>query len=390
MSQLPQSLFYSTPAQRVALARQRYFEEGQWPSGIVSDAVLQSWARCDRAHADPRERVEFQPVTVSRSHLALQRNRHLVDAWNAELPQVQAGLAATSCTAMLSDASGVLIAAAFAGRSHERLMPVAARVGVNLSEEAIGTTAPGIVTKTGQPVCVLGGEHYFEGIHAMHCAAAPIRDIAGRLAGVLDISSESVPFNFDPAAVIALYAGAIENRLLIAQAVDHLVLKIQLTSPLIDTPLVGLVGIDTTGLLSWTNGVAKRLLGTTTAPPEGSPPRAAEEVFGIGLSGLASLPRTGAAPLRLPNGLSVWARCEMRARDGRQGLLAATAGDARPADVAAVSKREAPASLRVADRDHIVRTLHACGGNVSAAAKRLGVSRGLIYRRLGTRAALAP
>ena len=40
-----------------------------------------------------------------------------------------------------------------------------------------------------------------------------------------------------------------------------------------------------------------------------------------------------------------------------------------------------PASLRDADVDLIARTLKECGGNVSAAARKLRVSRGLIYRR---------
>lgn len=48
---------------------------------------------------------------------------------------------------------------------------------------------------------------------------------------------------------------------------------------------------------------------------------------------------------------------------------------------------EAPAALatqrlRESDLELIQRTLQACNGNVSDAAQRLGVSRGLIYRRL--------
>ena len=39
-------------------------------------------------------------------------------------------------------------------------------------------------------------------------------------------------------------------------------------------------------------------------------------------------------------------------------------------------------SLRRSSRQLIVQTLQECGGNVSSAAKRLGVSRGLIYRNL--------
>jgi transcriptional regulator of acetoin/glycerol metabolism len=189
MTTLAHSPFYSSKADRVELARRRWFEEGIAASGVVSDAVFQSWADCQRLHADPAGDVVFQPVTLSRTHLSLQKNRRLRDAWMQELPALEALLGTTSCAAMLIDATGVLIGATCAGRSHEHLMPVATRLGVDLSEEAVGTTAPGVAARTGQPVCVLGAEHYFDEVKAMNCAASPVRDIHGRVAGVLDIAT---------------------------------------------------------------------------------------------------------------------------------------------------------------------------------------------------------
>ena len=50
---LPANPFYASPEQRVALARQRFFEDGVRPSGMVSEAVIQSWSRCLRSHPDP-------------------------------------------------------------------------------------------------------------------------------------------------------------------------------------------------------------------------------------------------------------------------------------------------------------------------------------------------
>ncbi|MEY2859959.1 MAG: hypothetical protein RL392_417, partial [Pseudomonadota bacterium] len=181
-----QPLFFSTQADRVALARQRYFEEGELPSGVVSEAVFQSWARCQRQKQDPHARLEFQPVTTSRAQLALQKNRLLRDAWLADVGEIDVVLGATNCGAMLTDPSGVLIGATSSRRAHEKITPIAHRIGVNFAEEAVGTTAPGIVARTGKQVCVQGAEHYFESVSFMHCAAAPVRDIHGNLAGVLD------------------------------------------------------------------------------------------------------------------------------------------------------------------------------------------------------------
>ena len=413
MNQLPKSSFLQSRPDRIELARQRFFEEGQTPTGVVGELVFASWARCLRLHGNPHEQVVFQPVTVSRAQLALMKNRQLRQAWMDELPRLESILGTTSCAAMLTDATGVLIGSSCVGRSHEELMPVATRLGVNLAEDAVGTTAPGVVARTGNPVCVLGGEHFFDSVKEMHCAAAPIRDIHGRLAGVLDISSERLPFEFDAAAVAGLYAGAIENRLLVAQSTEHLVIRFQVAPELLDSAMVGLIGVDVDGRQAWENGIARSLLGAEARQGLHGE-RAPVQGMGLAWAQLAALPAAGAAPLTLPNGLRVWARAEMRARDGRRGLVsgspelaaipdtdaACKIHDAPPAPSIAAPvvdpqatctpveasvtelRPEATQRLRESDLELIQKTLHACGGNVSAAAGRLGVSRGLIYRRL--------
>lgn len=395
-----QSLFFSTQADRVALARQRYFEEGELPSGVVSEAVFQSWARCLRQKQDPRGRLEFQPVSASRAHLALQKNRLLREAWLAEARELDAVLGATNCGAMLTDPSGVLIGATSSRRVHEKITPVAHRIGVNFAEEAVGTTAPGIVARTGQQVCVQGAEHYFESVNFMHCAAAPIRDIHGNLAGVLDMSSEGIAFNFDAASVVGLYASSIENRLLVSQSSEHLIVRFQISPAMLDTPMAGLMGVDMQGRIAWRNAAASRLLGMRA---DGEQPgnRKVDEILQSSFPELASVRGASHSLLRLPNGLLVHVRCELQARDGHQQLFAVgkpaqetplvdTSQDVpQPrvspleddAAVPAVDLTE-PASLRDADVDLIARTLKEYGGNVSAAARKLRVSRGLIYRRI--------
>ena len=390
------------------MARQRFFEEGVAPTGTVSTAVFESWARCLRALGSPQEQAEFQPVTASRTHLALQRNRQLLQAWREEAPRLDSVLGTTSCAAMLTDATGVLIGATCVGRAHEALMPIATRTGVDLSEDAVGTTAPGVAARTGKAVSVQGGEHFFDNLQDMHCAAAPIRDVRGRLAGVLDISSERIPFAFDAAAVVGLYAGAIENRLLVAQACDHLVVRFQVAPDLLDSAMTGLVGIDARGRVVWENAVAQRLLGDVAAADTAAD-RELEERLGTRWPQLASLPVQGAAPLTLPNGLLVWARADMRARDGRRGLVSGSAPFAIETEPHAAAPSPAPQDpmplpmheaneesmaapspavqpnaapcMRDFDLELIERVLQACAGNVAETARQLGVSRGLIYRR---------
>jgi hypothetical protein len=132
MHHLPSSsLLQSRPA-RIELARQRFFDEGQSPTGVVGEAVFESWARCLRLHGDPRAQATFEPVTASRTQLALLKNRYLRQAWTEELPRLESILSTTSCAAMLTDATGVLIDSTCVGRSHEQLKPVATRLGCSL------------------------------------------------------------------------------------------------------------------------------------------------------------------------------------------------------------------------------------------------------------------
>ena len=76
----PRQLFFQTAEQRTALARQRFFDEGTRPSGLVGEAVIQSWLRCASARQRPGDMVSFEQVTRSRAHASLNRNRQLLQA----------------------------------------------------------------------------------------------------------------------------------------------------------------------------------------------------------------------------------------------------------------------------------------------------------------------
>ena len=247
---------------------------------------------------------------------------------------------------------------------------------------------------------MLGGEHFFGHLPVLHCAAAPIRDVRGQLAAVLDVSSESRPFGFDAAAVVALYATTIENRLLRAQSTEHIVVRLQTSLSLLGTPMEGLAGLDSNGRIAWVNNVAARLLGVAQGD-EGLRPNA---VFGLDANRLSRLTHeSGAVMHRLPNGLNIWLAAHMQSRDGaahlhRLGHAKATnlepnpepepkpepqAEPARDAATAFPPAAAAPAgTLRDRDRHLISQTVQDCGGNVSKAARTLGVSRGLVYRHL--------
>jgi transcriptional regulator of acetoin/glycerol metabolism len=392
------SPFFITRQERIALARQQYFEEGILPTGVVSDAIFQSWTRCHRGHHKSQDRIEFQPVSVSRSQLALQKNRVLHEAWLSEMSALGNALGSAHCSAILTDATGVLIGATPANHMEQRIIPVAHRIGVNLSEAYVGTTAPGIVARTGKPASVWGAEHFNDAVSTMYCTAAPIRNIQGQLAGILDISSEGIPFKFDPSSVVGLYAASIENHLLIAQSSDLLIVKFQFLPVIIDTPMVGMIGFDLAGKLTWLNSVASQLL-SLSAVPEERPSHTVNEIFEAEFDQLASQVGRGIHAHQLRNGLQVFTTCVLQKQGGSTDLAQheapSTVATPKVLKTEIVPHSPSPAwpvnmaegylpasSLKQADADLIRKCLTEYKGNVSQVAKQLQVSRGLIYRRL--------
>jgi sigma-54 dependent transcriptional regulator, acetoin dehydrogenase operon transcriptional activator AcoR len=401
---LPAQPFFQTPEQRAALARQRYFEEHASPSGLVSDAVVHSWNRSRSLGHVPTKLPALDPVSKSSQSAALARNQALLSAAQLELHALESSLAGTRCRVILTDANGVIVHVMSGEKDpHQDILNLASRVGVNLAEGHLGTTAPGIVVQTCMASAVLGGEHYYDMFQAMRCAAAPIRDIQGRMVGVLDVSTEARDFGFDALSVVGIFATSIENRLLRAQSEHLLVLHFQTARALLDTPLEGLVGVSTDGRVEWVNGSGRSLLGRHDLQTTGG----VEEILGTDLNQLLALcGTTDARLMHLPCGLGIWVRAEMRAARGIDFCHAVTIPSsetvgARPT-IASASEEATdsssalpagskltetlgplePPSLAQALQRLIEQTLAANEGNVARTARLLGISRGMVYRHL--------
>lgn len=390
-STVPGGPFFATRAQRIALARERFFEDGVRPSGLVSEAVIQSWSRCLGAHMQPSERISFDMVTRSRAHSALTRSRALLQAADGELAQLEAVLAGTGCRALLTDHEGVVVHVTRCADADPRSpLTVASRVGVDLGEGSLGTNAPGLVARTGEPVTVLGAEHFFSSVTPFFCAAAPIRNVRGEVVGVLDVTREGEPFRFDAASLIATHAAGIENRLLIAQTRDAVLLRFSTVAPLLHTPFEGLAAVGADGAIAWINAAGAALVTSARQSPLGRP---VEDVFGLDLASVLAMTGSPAMPHRLPSGLGLWLESQAPGEPASRRVAVSMALPAIEAaesaesalsseSAAAASPPRPAASLQDANRALIERTLADCGGNVSHAARKLGVSRGLLYRHL--------
>lgn len=173
----------------------------------VRPMVLGSWRRSAGAHVD-RQEQQLPPVLLDTDVLEPYRTEHPLTAL---LPVFRELLGRTAAADGLiwavSDAEGTLLWVEGAAEVRKRAERMNFVPGAGWSEARAGTNAPGTALELGEPVQIVGTEHFKAAAAEWSCAAAPVRDPdSGQVLGVIDITGDR---RLDsPAALLAVQATA--------------------------------------------------------------------------------------------------------------------------------------------------------------------------------------
>ena len=333
--------------------------------------ITRSWQRCLSAGLNPGQKVVFNPVDgPALRHLA-DENHALVQAARPVLEQLTRAIAGMRYFAMLTNARGVVIDVQGAVDRHDPRTRLIGRVGVDLSEAAVGTTAIGAALTELAPVWLHRGEHFCEDNSAYSCAGAPLFDPEGHCMGMLDLTGVDVPERPELRHLVARSARAMEDALLLSRPHDWL-LRLNWPGGALGGESDGLVTLDDDGQVLGTNTTARQLLPMPLRSP-GSALHSAD-VFAMPWAMLRDAARQHrSAPIHVPlwSGLRLQAQV-LPATPTRAGVWGAAPTPARP-----------PAPLREAESALIRQAVQDARGNVAEAARALGISRATVYRKLG-------
>ena len=345
--------------------------------------LLRSWQRCADAGMREHERITFE--LVSRAMLAELDDVHgdLVRAARPETERLARALRGTGCVVLLFNSRGVVIDRLCHDAGTPTALLAATRKGINVAERCVGTTAPAISLAEGMPYLVGRDAHFFANVRPFFCVAAPIDSPTGERLGALDITAyDNVP-SFDLYSLVVDAAAAIENGLF-RPTPDRLVVRFHPRADLVGTALEGLLEVGSDGRICGANRVAARLL---CQPRSALLGRAFSELFDRRLQALFARPpsqRADLVEMLTCVGLQVQARFESAPRPHWADDAAARWGEGAAADGPQAGQVERrPANLRELEDQAIEQALAAFDGNVSAAARQLGISRNTIYRRRG-------
>lgn len=337
----------------------------------VEPWIERSWRRCLAQGQRPQQRIGFEAVSASAMRHALEANQPLLRAAAPVIRSLARTMADTGYFAILTDPRGVVIDVNGPINHQNRLAHLIARVGVDLSERAVGTTAIGTTLTEQQPVWLHRGEHFFDDTSAYSCAGAPLFGPEGRCVGMLDLTGIHVPERPALKHLVTQSALSIQNALLLAQP-HRLLLRLNWPGHPLGADGDGLLGVGADGHITGANRAAAHMLGLTDAPwPHCS------DVFAVAPDQLFDAARAQRPASELP----LWSglRVQVLAR-----MHGSTPRDRHPTDMSSPPAR-ATVPLKDLETALIRQAVDEARGNVMQAARTLGISRATVYRKLKKR-----
>lgn len=367
---LPRPALGEGRLQAIDAARHAVLHGATDPGMGVEGWIERSWRRCLAQGLDPCRSVEFDRISNAQMRRTEEAHRDLLHAAAPLLEQLGRAIANTRFFALLTDAQGVVLAASGAiDRSDVRAERIT-RVGADLSERAIGTSAIGAALCELQPVWLHRGEHFFEANAAYSCAGAPVIGPDGRCLGMVDVTGIDTHERPELRHLVLQTARRMESALLVAQP-HALLLRLNWPGAVLGADGDALVCLDGDGCITATNEAARQMLPLLAGTLR--PSHCISDVLGVEMQSLfdAATRQQGAFEVPLWTGLCVQ-------------VLALRAQDAGSAQRRMVGVADA-APLKAVESALIRHAIDKARGNVAQAAQALGISRATLYRKLGRR-----
>ncbi|MCW5648974.1 MAG: GAF domain-containing protein [Ramlibacter sp.] len=359
---------------QIRQARHAVMIEGRSMTDLMVDSwferawIERSWQRCLASGQRPDQRVAFDVLPAEARRRTEEASHDLVTVARPVLERLGRAIANTRYFAILTDAKGVVIDVNGPIDRSDRRAQLITRIGVDLSERSVGTTAIGAVLAELQPLWLHRGEHFFDDTSVYSCAGAPLFGPDGRCVGMLDLTGIETAERPELKHLVAQSARSIENALALARP-HSLVVRLNWPGRLIGDETDGLVCLDADGWVTGANQTARQMVSQLSSLGQGT--LHCSELFAMPWESLFD--GSGReAQLEVP----LWSGLRLNALPQAPGRAGQVVSSRPPAN---------PLPLKDLETELIRKAVHEARGNVMQAARALGISRATVYRKLGKR-----
>jgi transcriptional regulator of acetoin/glycerol metabolism len=360
---------------RIGLARQAvlYGETQFMDAAPLESWIERSWLRCLASGQRPEQSPSFDMVPAAAMRRHQEANQLLLQAARPALERLGRAIADTRYFAILTNHAGVVVDVNGAIDRSDSRADLITRIGTDLSESRIGTSAIGAALTELQPVWLHRGEHFFDATSVYSCAGAPLLGPDGHCAGMLDLTGIEAAERPELKHLVTQSARSIENALTLSQP-HALLIRLNWPGRVLGDDTDGLVCVDADGCVTGANPAARQMVPRLGATAGGA--LHCGELFAMPFEMLfdtaqrRSPANGGVLEAPLWSGLRLHAMPVMAGRD------------AVPASLPLPPSSDSSRPLKELETALIRKAVSDARGNVLQAAKALGVSRATVYRRL--------
>ncbi len=353
----------------IAVARRSVLEDrGSLPSSHIDSWIERSWKRCLSKGYEPQTAVEFAQISSQDLRRVQVENHDLIRAAKPLMDKLGRAIANTNYFAILTNAQGIVIDANGPINQSDKRARLISRIGVDLSELAVGTTAIGAALTELQPVWVHRGEHFFNDNTAFSCAGSPLFGSNGQCIGMLDLTGIMVPERPELKHLTSLTARTIENALLLQQS-HNLLLRINWPGQPLGEDTDGLIALNSDGNILGANQTARFMVPQLVQLSSSA--MHASDLFAMPFSMLFDSSRRSHAAIEVP----LWSGLRLIA-------LALRPENERTSIYVRTESGSSSHALRDVEAEMIKQAVDQARGNIAQAARDLGISRATLYRKL--------
>ncbi|MDR7238100.1 sigma-54-dependent Fis family transcriptional regulator [Neobacillus drentensis] len=156
--------------------------------GGIRPVIMASWQRSLKYEIDPN--VMIAPTLCDNKEIAerIESNKTLLNLIRPFMDDLYEMVKGTDSIIAFSDKEGVVLELFGDSEIAMTAASVNFKVGINMSEQAIGTNSIGTSIVLGKAIQVVGAEHYCVAWHTSHCSSAPIKDpYSGNIIGTITL-----------------------------------------------------------------------------------------------------------------------------------------------------------------------------------------------------------
>jgi transcriptional regulator of acetoin/glycerol metabolism len=354
----------------IAQARRALLTGGQGMRSLVSPWVERSWQRCLDYGLVPDKRAEFDLISASQVRHTFDGNAHLVQTAKPLLENLGRAIVNTGYFVILTNQNGVVVDVNGPIDRSDRRAELITRIGTDLSEQRVGTTAISTALTEQQPVWLHRGEHFFSNTAVYSCAGAPVFGPSGTCVGMLDLTGIDTVERPELSHLVTQVAGKIGNALVLAQP-HRLLLRLNWPGNALGSDADGMLCLDADGWITGANPVARQMVSGLQVTGRVH----ATEVFGLPLQMLFDAARRNHNTLEVP----LWTGLHLNA------MAVEAARENLPTRYDTGAASNANVGLKDMETAMIHKAVEQARGNVAQAAQALGISRATVYRKLGNK-----